>query len=191
MARGAKGFARAGSRHYLAKIHPYYMHAYHKDTMMVRPRTARRELLHQLVETSRLLRTHVDQRARQLGTTRAQWGVLSRLAWQEGLMQADLAGQLEIQPISLTRLIDRLERQGYIERRADLRDRRIYRLHLTQAGRAFTESLDPAGDDIAGEALSFLDDARVATMTKTLEAIKERLKQLGGDDNAAAPVRAA
>jgi MarR family transcriptional regulator for hemolysin len=82
-------------------------------------RPLKRELTFQLVETARLLRTYVDQRARQHGTTRAQWGVLSRLRRQEGLNQAALAEQLDLQPISLARLLDRLEQQKLVERRPD------------------------------------------------------------------------
>ena len=67
-------------------------------------RPLRREFIFQLVETSRLLRTYVDQRARQHGTTRAQWGVMTRLRRQEGLNQAALAELMDLQPVSYTHL---------------------------------------------------------------------------------------
>ena len=70
-------------------------------------RPLRRELMFQMVETARLMRTHVDQRAREHGTTRAQWGILSRLRRREGQNQVAMAEQLDMQPISVARLIDR------------------------------------------------------------------------------------
>ena len=84
----------------------------------------KRELVAQLVESSRLLRNFIDHRAKGRGTTRAQWIVLFRLREQEGLSQVDLAEVLELQPISLVRLLDRLVEHGLLERRHDPRDRR-------------------------------------------------------------------
>ena len=84
-----------------------------------RPETA---AIAQLVESSRLLRNYIDHRAKGRGTTRAQWIVLFRLRQQEGLSQVDLADVLELQPISLVRLLDRLVEHGLLERRPDPRD---------------------------------------------------------------------
>ncbi|TMH30191.1 MAG: MarR family transcriptional regulator, partial [Betaproteobacteria bacterium] len=88
----------------------------------------KRQLIAQLVESSRLLRNYIDNRAKGRGTTRAQWIVLFRLRQQEGLSQVDLADVLELQPISLVRLLDRLVEHGLLERRHDPRDRRANRL---------------------------------------------------------------
>ena len=92
----------------------------------------KRQLVAQLVESSRLLRNYIDARAKVRGTTRAQWIVLFRLRQQEGLSQVDLAEVLELQPISLVRLLDRLVEHGLLERRPDPRDRRakIGRAHV-------------------------------------------------------------
>ncbi len=75
---------------------------------MSRNPAIRREILFQITDVARAMRTYVDQRAREHGMTRAQWGVLLRLERQEGMMQAEMAEALEIQPISVARLIDRL-----------------------------------------------------------------------------------
>ena len=99
------------------------------------PHDRKRQLVAQLVESSRVLRNYIDQRAKGRGTTRAQWIVLFRLREQEGLSQVDLAEVLELQPISLVRLLDRLVEHGLVERRPDPRDRRANRLHLTARGR--------------------------------------------------------
>lgn len=139
-------------------------------------RPLKRELVFQLVETARLLRTHVDQRARQHGTTRAQWGVLARLRRQEGLNQAALAEQLELQPISLARLIDRLEQQGFVERRPDPGDRRAHLLHLTAGGRALVDDLDAVRSEIADELLDRVEWTAIETSLATLSAIRDRIR---------------
>ena len=102
----------------------------------------KRQLIAQLVESSRLLRNYIDHRAKGRGTTRAQWIVLFRLRQQEGLSQVDLADVLELQPISLVRLLDRLVEHELLERRPDPKDRRANRLFLTRAGRQLVDDLD-------------------------------------------------
>jgi MarR family transcriptional regulator for hemolysin len=98
-------------------------------------RSRNRELLFLISDVGRLLRTYADQKARAFGMTRAQWAVLLRLERREGLKQSDLAEALDLQPITLTRLVDRLCDNGLIERRADPSDRRAKRLYLTAAAR--------------------------------------------------------
>ena len=101
------------------------------------PRSHSRELLFLISDVARLLRTYADQKARHFGMTRAQWAVLLRLERREGLNQSDLAEDLDIQPITLTRLVDRLCLNGLIERRADPNDRRAKLLYLTPAARPY------------------------------------------------------
>lgn len=139
-------------------------------------RPLRRELTFQLVETARLLRTHVDQRAREHGTTRAQWGVLGRLRRQEGLNQVSLAEQLDMQPISVARLIDRLEDQKLVERRPDPRDRRAHLLHLTPQGRALVDGLDGLRSEIATDLLGDVEEDAIRTALETLATVRERIR---------------
>lgn len=139
-------------------------------------RPLRREFMFQLVETSRLLRTYVDQRARQHGTTRAQWGVMARLRRQEGLNQAALAEQMDLQPISLARLLDRLQRQNLIERREDPADRRAYRLYLTPEGRALVDDLDQVRTAIAQEVLGSVEESSILAALEALAAIREQTR---------------
>src|ERR1700682_2098207 len=84
----------------------------------------KRQLIAQLVESSRLLRNYIDNRAKGRGTTRAQWIVLFRLRQQEGLSQVDLAEVLELQPVSLVRLLDRQVGDRLLVGRAHPRGRR-------------------------------------------------------------------
>src|SRR5271154_3377025 len=132
----------------------------------------KRQLVAQLVESSRLLRNHIDQRAKSRGTTRAQWIVLFRLREQEGLSQVDLADVLELQPISLVRLLDRLVEHGLVERRHDPRDRRANRLFLTPSGRQLADDLDSLRDAIATDVLQGMPTAAIETSLKTLREVK-------------------
>jgi MarR family transcriptional regulator for hemolysin len=136
----------------------------------------KRQLVAQLVESSRLLRNYIDHRAKSRGTTRAQWIVLFRLRQQEGLSQVDLADVLELQPISLVRLLDRLVEQGLLERRHDPRDRRANRLFLTANGRQLVDELDSLRDSIASDVLRDIPTEAIETSLQTLRAIKERVK---------------
>jgi MarR family transcriptional regulator for hemolysin len=136
----------------------------------------KRQLVSQLVETSRLLRNFIDHRAKSRGTTRAQWIVLFRLREQEGLSQVDLADVLELQPISLVRLLDRLVEHGLVERRHDPKDRRANRLFLTQAGRQLVDDLDSLRDANATDVLRGVSAASIQTSLETLHDIKECIK---------------
>ena len=139
----------------------------------------KKQLVTQLIESSRLLRNYVDHRAKSRGTTRAQWIVLFRLREQEGLSQVDLADVLELQPISLVRLLDRLVEHGLVERRSDPKDRRTNRLFLTAAGRQLANDLDSLRDAIATDVLQGVPAAALETSLKTLRDVKERIKTLG------------
>jgi len=137
-----------------------------------------RQLVAQLVESSRLLRNYIDHRAKTRGTTRAQWIVLFRLREQEGLSQVDLADVLELQPISLVRLLDRLVEHGLLERRHDPKDRRANRLFLTERGRQLVGDLDSLRDAIATDVLQGVPAEAIEASLGTLRDIKERIKGL-------------
>jgi DNA-binding MarR family transcriptional regulator len=146
----------------------------------------KRQFVAQLVESSRLLRNYIDQRAKGRGTTRAQWIVLFRLREQEGLSQVDLAEVLELQPISLVRLLDRLVEHGLLERQHNPRDRRANRLFLTAAGRQLVDDLDSLRDSIAQTVLQDVSSEAIQTTLETLRAIKDRIKGLAEPGNVAA-----
>ena len=132
------------------------------------------------------MRNYIDHRAKGRGTTRAQWIVLFRLREQEGLSQVDLAEVLELQPISLVRLLDRLVQHGLLERRHDPRDRRANRLFLTAAGRQLVDDLDSLRDSIAENVLQDVSVASIETTVQTLRDIKERIKGIAEPGHIAA-----
>ena len=128
-------------------------------------------------DVARLLRTYADQKAARLGMTRAQWAVLARLDQFEGLKQSELADSLDLQPITLTRLLDRLCDNGLIERRSDPSDRRVKQLHLTPQARPLLEQLAELGDELMGVALADIDPATVALLLANLTTIKDNLRR--------------
>ena len=136
-----------------------------------------RQMAFLLSDLARLLKTYVDQQARQFGMTRAQWQVLSRLERSEGLKQAELAEMLDLQPITLTRLVDRLCANGLIERRADPDDRRAKRLFLTEEARPLMDRLAVFGEEIMGEVLAGIDDNEVQLLLSKLGRAKENLRE--------------
>jgi MarR family transcriptional regulator for hemolysin len=138
---------------------------------------SRRELEFAINDVARLLRTNADQKAAQFGMTRAKWAVLARLDRAEGLKQTELAEMLDLQPITLTRLLDRLSDNGLIERRADPDDRRAKRLYLTPAARPLLEQLTDLGEDLMATALAGLGQGEIAALLAHLSIVKENLRQ--------------
>ena len=140
-------------------------------------RSRNRELLFLISDVGRLLRTYADQKARRFGMTRAQWAVLLRLERREGLKQSDLAEALDIQPITLTRLVDRLCDNGLIERRADPSDRRVKRLYLTPAARPLIDRIADRIEELSETVLAGIEPAEVERMLSKLGLARENLKQ--------------
>lgn len=136
----------------------------------------KRQFITQLIESSRLLRNYIEHRAKSRGTTRAQWIVLFRLRQQEGLSQVDLAEVMELQPISLVRLLDRLVDQDLLERRPHPTDRRANQLYLTDTGRRLVDDLDSLRDSIATEALRETPVASLQTALAVLQQVKDNVK---------------
>ena len=140
------------------------------------PLPVSREIAFTIMDVARMLKTYADQRARQFGISRAQWGVLVRLERTEGLKQSELAEILDLQPISLTRLLDRLAKSGLIERRADPNDRRANRLYLAPAARPLLAQLTDLGHDMMEHVLAGLDGKSNERLLRDLTAIKDNLR---------------
>ena len=142
----------------------------------MQPHSARREFGFLLNDVARLLRTYADQKARHFGMTRAQWAVLARLQRSQGLKQAELADMLDLQPITLTRLLDRLSANGLIERRPDPDDRRANRLFLTPAAGPLMERLNTLGEDLMATVLEDIDADAIDATVAALGLAKENLR---------------
>ena len=128
-----------------------------------------------LSDTARLLRKHFDERARQHGATRAQWKALLGISRNEGINQGTLADLLEVEPITLCRLVDRLEESDLVERRRDPNDRRAWQLFLTdKAGPVLAELHETAGE-LMSQALFDITEPQVEMMTELLNQIRSNL----------------
>src|ERR1700751_3278767 len=112
-----------------------------------------------LGELQRLLRAYADKEAARFGITRAQWAVLAKVERSEGMKQTELAELLEMQPITLTRLIDKLCDAGWIERRGAATDRRVNRLYLRKAGRALLGKMSGLRSELTATALDGINPA--------------------------------
>lgn len=134
-----------------------------------------RDLLLLLHDVARLLRTRFDQRARAKGMTRAQWVILARVSATPGLSQNELASILEVEPISVGRLIDRLQARGLVERRSDPTDRRIWRLHLLPPAEPVLEEISKARDVLGDQLLEGVDPAVRSRMVDALLIMKNNL----------------
>ena len=134
-----------------------------------------RDLLIVLHDVARLLRTRFDQRARNHGMTRAQWVILARLSRQPGLSQNELAGLCEVEPITVARLVDRLEARGMVERRADPHDRRIWRLHLLPAAEPILEQITCYRDAMTEQVVDGLSEAQRTALVDALLHVKNKL----------------
>jgi len=150
------------------------------------PRSLNREFAFTLNDVARMLRTYADYKAAQFGITRAQWVVLVRVDRSEGLKQSELAEILDLQPISLTRLLDKLCECGLIERRPDPIDRRAKRLFLTPTAHPLLEKLGDLGESLMATALAGVERESVERMVAQLDIVKENLRQAiqqrpGGD----------
>ena len=143
-------------------------------------------LLH---DVARFLRKRFEQNAKGLGLTRSQWQTLSFLARNEGIHQGGLAEIMEIEGITLVRILDKLETCGLIERRAHPRDRRIWLLHLTDKARPLLEQLRDIGDRTRAEALAGIQDDQRAELMRMLLTMKKNL--ILAADQPAEPVKEA
>jgi MarR family transcriptional regulator, transcriptional regulator for hemolysin len=129
-----------------------------------------------LGELQRLMRAFADKEAARFGITRAQWAVLAKVERFEGMKQSELAEQMEMQPITLTRLIDKLCENGWIERRGDDSDRRVNRLYLKKAARPLLGKLSGLRSGLTATALEGINPADAHRLLTQLESIKENLR---------------
>ena len=126
-------------------------------------------------DVSRLMRRRFDERARALGATRTQWKALAYISRHEGLHQGGLADLLEVEPITLCRLVDRLEEAGLVERRRDPADRRAWQLHLTAKSRPVLDRMHIIADELTAQALEGVSADQVTQLTATLDHIRANL----------------
>jgi DNA-binding MarR family transcriptional regulator len=130
-----------------------------------------------LADTSRMLRRSFDARARGIGVTRPQWQVLSTLSRHEGVNQGGLAELLDVEPITVCRMVDRLQEAGLVERRADPADRRSWRLFPTPRAHDLLAELRPLADAMIEEALTGISERDREHLRGLLDRIRDNLSR--------------
>jgi DNA-binding MarR family transcriptional regulator len=126
-------------------------------------------------DVSRLMRRAFDVRARTIGVTRPQWRMLTTLARHEGVNQGRLADLLDVEAITLCRMVDRLSEADLVERRSDPTDRRAWRIYLTDRARPILDELRSLADGLIDEAMDGVSDAERDTLMTLLERIRTNL----------------
>lgn len=137
----------------------------------------------EIYETSRTMRRHFDRRVRDMGFTQAQWRALLRLDGNPGISQAGLADLLDMQPISLTRILDRMASAGLVERKPDPADRRAVKLYLTEAARPILKVLHEISDEVRLAAIKGLSDAEQERVIAAMRHMRANIDAL--DDETA------
>jgi len=128
-----------------------------------------------VTDLARLIRADFTARMTDIGMTQARWRVLAHLARMEGCRQSELAERLEVAPITLARLLDRLEASGLVERRARPGDRRSVQLVLTPRARPIIRKLWARGAQTRAVALAGIPDAERDAMYATLIRMRDNL----------------
>ncbi len=128
-----------------------------------------------LADASRLIRRAFDERARTIGVTRPQWQVLIVLSRHEGRKQAAVAELLDVEPITLCRMVDRLEEAELVERRRDPEDRRAWQLFLLPRAHELLQALRPLGQAVMTDALDGFSAKEQAQLASYLERIRQNL----------------
>jgi MarR family transcriptional regulator, transcriptional regulator for hemolysin len=134
-----------------------------------------RDLLAIIYDLARSMRTRFDRWASTYGMTRAQGMILARLSRQPGLSQNEMAVICEVEPITIGRLVDRLETRGLLERRADPFDRRIRRLHLLPASEPILAEIQDYKIVLRDLLTAGLDEETIETVTEALLHMKHQL----------------
>ncbi|EKE83668.1 MarR family winged helix-turn-helix transcriptional regulator [Idiomarina xiamenensis] len=134
-----------------------------------------RELMLLMADVSRLAKRDFDERAKALSLTRAQWSILARLTRCQGVKQSELADLLELKPITLARHIDRLQSGGWVERRADVNDRRVWRLYLTEQAKPVLDQLQALGKETQQRTLRDIDESSRQLLLQALRTMKRNL----------------
>jgi DNA-binding MarR family transcriptional regulator len=134
-----------------------------------------RDLLILLHDVARLVRVEADKRARVRGMTRAQWAFLLRLSRCPGMTQKEVADMLDVEPISVARLVDRMAAAGLVERRADAADRRVWRLFLLPSATGMLGELQRERERLTADMAAGLPPEVRETMIKGLQKMKSNL----------------
>ena len=135
-----------------------------------------------MADAARLIRRTFDERARTIGVTRPQWQVLTTLSRHEGVNQGSLAEMLDVEPITLCRMLDRLQDAQLVERRRDPDDRRAWLLFLQPEARKLLQEMRPLGHEVMNAALKGFSKSERETLHDLLDRIRHNLSRRNPDN---------
>lgn len=139
-----------------------------------------KEFIFEILETARAIKREFDRRALCHGATGAQWRVLACLVRRgDGQRQVEIAETLDVEPITIGRMIDRLEEAGLVERRADSEDRRVWRIYLTPKAAPVVAEIQKIGDQFRAQMLEGISKAEIDTAQQALAGIRDNLGSSG------------
>ena len=141
-------------------------------------------ILPEIGETAHALRKAFTRRAASVGVTGAQWKVLFKLTRTPGLRQVELADMLDLEPITLCRIVDRLEEAGLVERTRDPEDRRAWRLHVTAQAEPLMEKLQAVGSLLVEQAFAGIDPKDIEKTRAVLARVRENAARGAGTKKA-------
>ncbi|TXC69040.1 MarR family transcriptional regulator [Sphingorhabdus soli] len=130
-------------------------------------------------DAARLFRKALDARAIETGVTSLQWRLLAWILRNPGASQGFLADRLEVEPITVSRMVDRLVEAGHIERRPDPDDRRAWKIYLTECAMPIVRDLRTMADDLVDQALDGLSPAERAEFERLVTRVRENLSSCG------------
>ena len=137
-------------------------------------------------DVARLMRTAFDRRVRRLGLTRSQWLVINRLHRRPGATQSELAEMLEVEKATAGRMVDRMEKKGWVMRRPDAADRRVNRLFLTAEADLIQVQLAEIADRTVDNALALLSAREREQFSEWMRQVKRQLQAMLEPELAAA-----
>lgn len=135
-------------------------------------------------ELARSVRRAFDRRARALGYTQYQWRVLLMLAKTQGCSQAALADKLEMQPIAVARILDRMEQAGLVERQPDPDDRRAVKLFLAEGAGPIMKQLHAIAEEVLGLVCEGVAPERQAEIAQLLQSMRANLERADSTSSA-------
>jgi DNA-binding MarR family transcriptional regulator len=142
---------------------------------MKNPRPIESDFLFLIYDVAQLVRRQADQRARGHGMTRAQWAVLARLEREPGITQSRLAALTDVEPITIGRLVDRLQANGLLEREPDPADRRVWHLRLTPKSAPILKQIAAFRRQLHEDMADGLDAQALNTLVACLQHMRRKL----------------
>ena len=126
-------------------------------------------------DVARLLRVLYDRQMASIGLTRSQWWLLTYLFFKDGINQSELAILMDMEKAPLSRLLDRMEKKGWVIRKNESKDRRTKNIYLSESIKPLISSMRDKAAEYRNESLSILTDKELNKLKDILQILKKDL----------------